>query len=338
MSEKMNRREFLPMVGVSLVSTPFLLSSCDSGGTTSIDKTIDLPGTVVFSSSVSGRWHIYASDFNSETILNITGAMSGNHRHPVFGSDGSVFFDSNNGTNWGDDGTLSSINMVRDLNNPQTSLETLISGGYNMMPEFINSELVYIDADNSNNKVIRAYDSGSNTELAITSGAIKNYQHIPATNSAIVTSSVGLHVLDLSGPTYEAYGFGNVPISSIPESIEFTTIDNSHNAFCTGVRPTSDFFYAFYTWDFDNPFTPSRRASASEPQAHKWYDLRCKLINGENYLLFSYQGSFIGTGDKEAAVIMTRDILNNLDWTPSSMEQAGNNRWPDWVDIEITDL
>lgn len=121
MSEKMNRREFLPLAGAGAILAPTIITGCSSDTlNASGSGEIDLPGTVVFASDRGGSWNLFISRFNSESQTQLThGGYGEINSYPIWADNGQkiIFVSDRSGYS-----NIYRINNVLDLEN---SLEKL---------------------------------------------------------------------------------------------------------------------------------------------------------------------------------------------------------------------
>ncbi|MFC1629015.1 hypothetical protein ACFL3H_07875 [Gemmatimonadota bacterium] len=338
MSEKMNRREFIPLAGAGAILAPTILSACSVAGPGDPEP---IPGTVAYSTDRRGKWDIIVSDMQSETVLEITKDTPGNHRHPVLGPDGELYFDSDDGVNKYDEGTTSVINRISNLRDPQGSMETIIATEERTsIPELVDGKIVhYSKVDKwSPTANIRSYDSGTITNLAEISGIVSEMKLVPGTQKMFVLTG-GLNTLDLESGSYDRYLFNLSPGSEDYNVAGFESVAVASNgrAYSAAARPERR-FYHIYSWDFNNPTNVSDEVSMVVPDLSQWYDFRVESVRGEDYLFMSYMPDVSYSKRYTISVAPVEDF-KGVRMTPRIVpSQPGNNRSPSWIATDISDL
>ena len=169
MSEKMKRREFLPLAGVGAVLAPTILTSCSSP---TESEPLYVPGTIAFErrpsySSDETQRNIYIMDWSAETQINLTAEIPGSQGRPFWSPDGTeLYFDTVlDGKGF--------IQIITDLTDPEGSLETILNlpEGHQVYPIVHpnGNLLVYSQTnglDRYSSGVLVAYDMSSGQELS----------------------------------------------------------------------------------------------------------------------------------------------------------------------------
>lgn len=339
MSEKMNRREFLPLAGAGAILAPTILSACSVTGPEELEP---IPGTVAYSTNMRGKWDIIVSDMQSEIVHEVTKDIPGNHQHPVWGSDGTLYFDSNDGEIYYDKGSATVINSVSNIIDPQGSIETIIGGeGRASIPELVDGKIVhYFKADRwAQTSSIRSYDSGTITDLAEITGTVSEMTLVPGTQKMLVLAGK-LHTLDLESGSYDPHTF-DLPPGSENYNVagwESVAVASDGTAYAAAQRPERRFYHV-YSWDFNNPTNVVSKRTMIVPDMSQWYDFRVVSVRGEDYLFMSYMADVSYNKKHFIASILVEDIQTPA-WTPRMMssQQGKGNRSPSWIDIDISDL
>ncbi|MFC1529421.1 TolB family protein [Gemmatimonadota bacterium] len=168
MTNKMNRREFLPLAGAGAVLGPTLLSSCSDPTS---PEPVFIPGTIAFErrplySSDETQRNIYIMDWSAETQINLTADIPGSQGRPFWSPDGTaLYFDSIvDGKGF--------IQRINDLTDPVGSLETIVNeAGHQSHPMVYsdNNLLIYnqtTDLDINAYGAVVAFDLNSGQEIS----------------------------------------------------------------------------------------------------------------------------------------------------------------------------
>ena len=243
MSEKMNRRNFLPLAGAGAIMAPTILTSCSAP--TAPDP-ISIPGTIVFQRTTSSGSDIYIMDWSAETQINLTADIPGNHGRPFWGPDGmSLYFDSEV------DGK-SSISRISDLANPAGSLETIVDEeGHQIHPQVHpdGNLLVYSQTTGMSvisNGLLVAYDLNSDQEISRTTNCIikvgdnsfpVDRDFLPGERTMIVTGVPGVGIYHPDTGVVEPYVLSNNPNNVTLNSVAVC----SNGTTCYGIGMSSPY-------------------------------------------------------------------------------------------------
>jgi len=224
MSEKMKRREFLPLAGAGAIMAPTILSSCS---TSTGPGKLSIPGTIAFERDTAyegGDRDVWIMDWTTETQINLTADIPGSHGRPYWSQDGTaLYFDSVV------DGK-SFIQKMNDLTDPVGSLEVIVNEAGHQLYPIVHPDgnlLVYSQMDSLNvlsSSSIVAYDMSLGQEISRTEENVvrvinnnnpNDRAFIPGERNVICTGVPSVGIFNSDTGEIEPYEFDDTHHSNI---------------------------------------------------------------------------------------------------------------------------
>lgn len=366
---QISRRKALGLIGTGAISVPTILSGCEAPTVTlgPKDYYVEFPGSITYAYNYpSSKWNIIVSDWNNETVFNITSNIPGNHQQPVFGSNGEVYFCSE--INIEANVLERSISVITDIHNPEGSLEQLVLSITNgdhyewiVRPEIspdgsrlMYSRTVYQAPEESG---LYAIDLPTSTPYPIfsgLSGTVGQTALIPGTNSLLFThtnisSPSSLRVADLDTGDVVDYLFTAINegtgVSLNEAAFSTIVIDRNKRVYGVSTEPGGTYsLVQIYSWDYDDPSTVSRSGAtvirSNTVLSYLWRDLRLveHLDSEEDYILMSYSRKYT---DRHYSLGYSKlSSVEGPDWEPIFIPAMtnGHARGIDWTPFSINEL
>lgn len=321
---KISRRKALPLMASGILAPGYLLSSCGSSGISRIDRSINLPGSITFTSNRGGFWNIIVSDFNSEFPRKLTGDLGGDHKQACYSADGQkVYFASKPGGSW-------NIAVINDLTDPVGSYEVLVEeAGDQTFPILTpdGSKLIYLNEEAGQIKPdIYSYDlTGGTIEEIATGLNVKSMEFRPGTNTLFVIDGTLIKMVNIETGVVTQYMFGSEGGNAFQHST-FTFSGDGSMAYCSGLFLNA-LNYSLATWNIDNPQTITELLDVTGNAVNLWNELKWAEIDGDPYLLVS------GKTDISAYQLKIGILdIRQASWTTRFMRgMQGDNVDPTWT-------
>ncbi|MFC1628186.1 TolB family protein [Gemmatimonadota bacterium] len=365
MSEKINRREFLPLAGAgeTLKGKVFLILTVSAIGLssitgcstqsppTTIDHTIDLPGTIVFSSNNGANVDLYMSRFDGEQAINLTpDTYESEENYPIWVDNGQkiVFVSDRDGN--------PELYRINNVQNPETSLEQLtdLDGKILTSPELFpggNSVLFfYQPGDNSSlNQLIKLdLSTGLVEHVADVEGTYPEIRFIDEDN-VLRIGNPAVNVVNLPTGTETPYLFNHSEKEDNFELSDVATIDVSAK---TGrgymsINHKYNFdrpgWFRVFSWDHLTMSDYKVLTDGAWTDKDAWRDFRVEDMGGnKDYVIGAtriYRGGAqtavpLHIGPWEIGVWIQEDNPNKFGFREIPANQSGDNRHPDWTMVE----
>jgi len=344
MTNKMNRREFLPLAGAGAVLAPTIIAGCS---TSTEPDPLSIPGTIVFerdASYESDNRNIYIMDWSTETQINLTADLPGSQGRPFWSPDGlKLYFDSIV------DGNCA-ICRINDLTDPSGSLETIVDEEGHQTYPIVHPDgnlLVYSQTNNLDkltSGIMVAFDMNSGQELSRTEAQVgrvldnnkpNDRAFIPGERKVIVTGAPNVGIFDPDTGTIETYEFNSIRYSAmVIHSVAITS--DGLTAYGLGLD-THDRILRWGT----QPGERNVVGLARNLQIGARMRIMADLIElpGEYILLSSCRPAYVVSSTDPWKIGYTKlgkssDIANNSANTILFDNMLGSNYWPRFTMVE----
>ncbi len=320
-----SRRQALPLLGCSLSAPGLILSSCGSTGVELIDRTITLPGTVLYASSRGGKWNLIISDLNSDSVVKLTENIAGNHSRGIWSDDGqTVYLQSDQGDGW-------KIAVITDISDPAGSFTVLTDAEGEQTFPFLTPEgtkLVYLQkAVGATRPDIHLLDltSGGDTVLA-TEINVKDMAFIPSSGDLLVVDGSRLKTIDLETGTVTRVTFVDTAANDFDQISVTVAADGT--GWCCGME-LNRIVFTLGSFNSSSPGGIARRADDPTAGRNPWEDLHWCTIDGTPYLLVAGLPASGGSQRHIGYINLTNDAYS----TRLLRLMVGDNRYPDWTAV-----
>jgi len=319
-------RRTLPCLTAGLIALGSIVSGCGDSGIEVIDRTIDLPGTVLFSSDRSGGWKVYMSNFNSTLYTAVTSTVSGEQKEAVWHPDGmGVYFTTEVGSSWRiatiDDVSNASatFQVLTDTTGQQTKPAVSSDGTrlafLNLLPTSEVPDLWIMDLTTGDYEFLVA---GLNTQ---------EMKFVPGSTDLLVLDGNHLKVVDTDTGVVTQFAFDTEKDAAFRHaSFNFGA---GGEVFCSGLEINRE-LYTLGLFDYNDPVEIERLTEGSRALVNSWLDLSSFRIDGEDFLLIA--GTPSSGGFENRVGLIKVDTGEYLILFMRFM--SGNNRWPEWTSVE----
>ncbi len=303
-------------------------------------------------------------------MFNITKDIPGDHTYPAFGPNGEIYFISGHNPEIGV--TERAIHVIRDINNPESSLEALLienSTDSNFAtidkPEvsldetkLIFQKFIYQNETESGIFAINL-TGGEPYPLALGFGSMGAMTQVPGTNEMLVgiyggDTASGLKKTNISTGATEDYlfSFNSDEDVSFNEA-RFTTIAATMGGeiFAFARKPGTILGFSYlYSWNYDDPSSLTMKfgpKTVPVVPGHRtwWNDLRnIGNVEGDGeYMLMVHYRNMFSDNKNSIGISKVSDIGSVVDWSPTYVRvvasaSRADKRHPAWTPFSIDEL
>jgi len=317
-------RRALPLLISGIIALGTLGTGCGESGIEVIDRSIDLPGTVLYATDRDGSWNIYMSNFNSTQYLSLTGSIPGPQKEPCWDPDGeAIYFATEVSNQW-------HIATITDVDNAGATYAVLTDTTGQQTYPVVNGDgtrLVFLNmlpTGEVPDLWIMDLTTGAYTYL--TSGLnIHDMEFVPGSSDLVVLDGNHLKVVDTTTGNVNQYIFDSEVAAAFRHaSFSFGT---GTEIWCSGLELNRD-VYTLGLFDYNGVAEIERVTDGGdETLTNFWKDISCFQIEGEDYLLVTSS-----TGFTNRVGVVKVDLEQYM--TLYMRQMQGDNRWPDWTAVE----
>ncbi len=322
----LSRRRALPLMASGFLAPGFVLSGCAQSGIEVIDRSIDLPGTVLYSSDRDGAWDVIISDFNADSLLKVTGSLPGEQKHGIWGPDGeTIYFSTFYSGSW-------RIGMITDISDASGTFTVLTGGAGQQTSPVINdagTKLAYLDlTPTGQTPDLRIMDLATGTSTLLAANLnIKDMEFVPSSDDLIILDNKHIKVVDTSTGVVDQIQFSVEGANGFEHAtFSFTA---AGEIYCSGVELNRT-VYALGRFDYSVLDSITRLTEGTRSNVNSWQDMHCFAIDGEDHLLISAIPSAGGFENRIAVMKVGKDQYAIL----FMRRMEGKNHWPDWTAVE----